>query len=509
MPQPKNPLQLHVATSISTKTTKKSATCSVVLIDEDKNILAASLLDSDKFEQAHALINDSHFQGKLAEHVMAYAAGILLVGVGKPEKLGGTNLYKIAKTIYAALEKHNAAADILLGDSLDDRQFGQFALGLLYQNYQYHTYKSKKADAPVLTQLNLLVSDELVTDYAAIVSFQMAIAKGQSHARDLANEPPNICNPVYLANQARQLAKEFPNVLKVTVLGEQDMAKLGMNCFLAVSVGSDNEGQLVLVEYNNLADTKTDKKVKSKKSSTKTSDSQPIVLVGKGVTFDTGGISLKPGLGMGEMKFDMGGAAATLGAMRALCEANLPLHVVGALACVENMPSGKATRPGDIVTAMDGTTVEILNTDAEGRLVLADTLVYVQRYNPKAIIDMATLTGACVVALGSVRSAVYSNDEDVLFDLEQASELAHDRIWHMPLDDDYQQQLDSNMADVQNIGGMPAGSVTAACFLSRFVKDYPWAHLDIAGTAWQSGKEPSGTGRPVPLLLNYLQRQVI
>lgn len=500
MPQPKHALTLTVSHKISAKNNKNPA-CMVVLIDENKDILAQSLLLSDTFDQVQQLIKDSQFKGKLAESVMAYATGILLVGVGKIEKLGGTNLYKIAKTIYAALEKHNQTADIILGDSLDEIQFGQFALGLLYNNYQYHTYKSKKADAPALTALNLIVEKAQVSQYSDIADFQMAISKGQAQARDLANEPPNICNPVYLANQARQLAKEFPDVLTVKVLGEKDMAKLGMNCFLAVSAGSENEGQLVLLEYNNLAHKKS-------KKSAKNAESQPIVLVGKGVTFDTGGISLKPGLGMGEMKFDMGGAAATLGAMRALCEANLPLHVVGALACVENMPSGKATRPGDIVTAMNGMTVEILNTDAEGRLVLCDTLVYVQRYNPKVIIDMATLTGACVVALGHVRSAVYSNDEDVLFELEQASEIAHDRIWHMPLDDDYQQQIDSNMADMQNIGGMPGGSVTAACFLSRFVEGYAWAHLDIAGTAWQSGKEPSGTGRPVPLLLNYLQRQV-
>ena len=229
------------------------------------------------------------------------------------------------------------------------------------------------------------------------------------------------------------------------------------------------------------------------------------MLVGKGVTFDSGGISIKPGAAMDEMKFDMGGSASVLGTMKALCEARLPINVVGALACAENMPSGDATRPGDIVKAMNGKTIEILNTDAEGRLVLADTLCYVQRYNPRAIIDVATLTGACVIALGHVRSAVYANDEDVLFELENASEQSGDLIWHMPLDDAYQSQLDSPIADVQNIGGRAAGSVTAACFLSRFVQDgQPWSHLDIAGTAWKSGKDKMGTGRPVPLFMQYL-----
>ena len=316
--------------------------------------------------------------------------------------------------------------------------------------------------------------------------------------------------PQYLTQKAQQLANQYPALLTLKVVGEKDMEKLGMHCFLAVAKGSVQEAQLILLEYNgSQPDTKTTTKPTKKTKNKAAALENPIVMVGKGITFDSGGISLKPGLGMGEMKYDMGGAAAVLGMMQALCEARLPLQVVGALACAENMPSGQATRPGDIVTAMNGTTVEILNTDAEGRLVLCDTLVYVQRYQPQVIIDMATLTGACVVALGHVRTGMYSNNEDVIFDLEQASSASQDRVWHMPLDDDYQEQLNSNMADMQNIGGMPAGSVTAACFLSRFVGDIPWAHLDIAGTAWQSGKEPTATGRPVPLLMHYLQRKAL
>jgi len=252
------------------------------------------------------------------------------------------------------------------------------------------------------------------------------------------------------------------------------------------------------------ASKKTDKN--NETSTPVTNDDAPIVLVGKGVTFDSGGISIKPGAAMDEMKFDMGGSASVLGTIKALCEARLPINVVGALACAENMPSGDATRPGDIVKAMNGKSVEILNTDAEGRLVLADTLCYVQRYQPKAIIDVATLTGACVVALGHVRSAVFSNDEDVLFDLENASNLSGDLIWHMPMDDEYQAQLDSPIADMQNIGGKGAGAVTAACFLSRFVEEgQAWAHLDIAGTAWNSGANKAATGRPVPLFMQYLK----
>lgn len=451
-------------------------------------------------QQIEQLLAISQFSGKTNETVMDYQNGILLVGVGNIEKLSGTTIQKIAKTIYQQLSKWCKSATVYLAESLDNVAFGQLSLAILNSSYVFDRYKSKKTDKPVLTDIQFALTNDDRQSFDDTLALQLAIFKGQSLTKTVANEPPNVCFPAYLAEQAKQLAKAYPDVLTVKVLGEKDMAKLGMNCFLAVSHGSEREGQLVLLEYNGLS---TGKTKKSKKSNLQ----NPIVLVGKGVTFDTGGISLKPALNMGEMKFDMGGAAAVLGTIKSLCEARLPLQVVGALACAENMPSGRATRPGDIVTAMNGKTVEILNTDAEGRLVLCDTLVYVQQYEPKVIIDMATLTGACIVALGHVRSAVYSKDEDLLFDLQQASEEAHDRIWHMPLDDEYQEQLNSNMADMQNIGGMPAGSVTASCFLSRFVEGYAWAHLDIAGTAWQTGKEPNATGRPVPLLMHYLNRQ--
>lgn len=503
-------LKLKLTNTLTTKKPSKNP-CYVILVDENKQIIANELL-TDYQPTINNLITRSFFTGKANETVMHHSLNdnennFLLIGIGDKHKLNGTLLQKLGKTIYTALSKQSKNAYILLGDILDDVQFGQFCLALLNNSYCYQTYKSQQADNPLLTNIHFVINAENQATLQSILTLQMAIFQGQSATRNLANEPPNVCFPAYFAEQAKKLAKAYPDLLQINILGEKEMAKLGMNCFLAVSQGSEQEGQLIILEYNGL--TKVDKKSSKKGKKNKECElKNPIVLVGKGVTFDTGGISLKPALGMGEMKFDMGGAAAVFGTIKALCEARLPLQVVGALACAENMPSGKATRPGDIVTAMNGKTVEILNTDAEGRLVLADTLVYVQRYQPKTIIDMATLTGACVVALGHVRSGVYSNHEDVLFDLEQASEQAHDRIWHMPLDDDYQEQLNSNMADMQNIGGMPAGSVTAACFLSKFVDDYPWAHLDIAGTAWQTGKEPQATGRPVPLLIHYLQRQV-
>ncbi|WP_289047944.1 leucyl aminopeptidase [uncultured Psychrobacter sp.] len=532
----------HTQKILKKEAKSKDAACLVVLIDDKKNILAEAQL-SDYQSRIAQLMEVSHFNGKACETVADYAlAGdkkttkenpvqLLLVGVGNLDKLGHSVLQKIANTIYQSTQKRVDSITVALGDALEENHFSQFALNLLAASYRFDKYKSEQS-TPVLTDIYLL-ADELLE---AALTFAEAVFAGQSLTRDVANEPGNICFPAYMAEQAEALAKAYPDLLKVTVLGEDEMSALGMNCFLAVAQGSAKEGKLVLLEYRGksnfsakvgaskiansgakvtgglkaLADklpTKAASKKSDKNSDVKTvNDDAPIVLVGKGVTFDSGGISIKPGAAMDEMKFDMGGSASVLGTIKALCEARLPINVVGALACAENMPSGDATRPGDIVKAMNGKSVEILNTDAEGRLVLADTLCYVQRYQPKAIIDVATLTGACVVALGHVRSAVFSNDEDVLFELENASHLSGDLIWHMPLDDEYQTQLDSPIADMQNIGGKGGGAITAACFLSRFVEEgQAWAHLDIAGTAWNSGKDKAATGRPVPLFMQYLK----
>ena len=532
----------HTQKILKKEAKSKDAACLVVLIDDKKNILAEAQL-SDYQSRIAQLMEVSHFNGKACETVADYAlAGdkkttkenpvqLLLVGVGNLDKLGHSGLQKIANTIYQSTQKRVNSITVALGDALEENHFSQFALNLLAASYRFDKYKSEQS-TPVLTDIYLLADQSL----QAALDFAQAVFAGQSLTRDVANEPGNICFPAYMAEQAKALAKAYPDLLKVTVLGEDEMSALGMNCFLAVAQGSAKEGKLVLLEYRGksnfsakvgaskiansgakvtgglkaLADklpTKAASKKSDKNSEAKTvNDDAPIVLVGKGVTFDSGGISIKPGAAMDEMKFDMGGSASVLGTIKALCEARLPINVVGALACAENMPSGDATRPGDIVKAMNGKSVEILNTDAEGRLVLADTLCYVQRYNPKAIIDVATLTGACVVALGHVRSAVFSNDEDVLFELENASHLSGDLIWHMPLDDEYQAQLDSPIADMQNIGGKGGGAITAACFLSRFVEEgQAWAHLDIAGTAWNSGKDKAATGRPVPLFMQYLK----
>ncbi|MDN3447478.1 leucyl aminopeptidase [Psychrobacter sp. APC 3281] len=541
-------LSQHLPKTHTQKILKKEAkskddACLVVLVDDKKNILAESVL-TEYTTRIEQLIEVSHFKGTTCETVADYAlAGdkkttkqnpvqLLLVGVGNTDKFNNTVLQKIANTIYSSTQKRVSSITVALGDALEENHFGQFALNLLAASYRFDKYKSEQA-TPVLTDVYLLADESL----QPALAFAQSVFAGQSLTRDVANEPGNICFPAYMAEQAQELAKTYPDLLTVKVLGEDEMSALGMHCFLAVAQGSTKEGKLVLMEYRGKSEFSSDAgtteqttsnakasglkaladKLPTKKSAKNTSknsndnaqaanDDAPIVLVGKGVTFDSGGISIKPGAAMDEMKFDMGGSASVLGTIKALCEARLPINVVGALACAENMPSGDATRPGDIVKAMNGKSVEILNTDAEGRLVLADTLCYVQRYQPKAIIDVATLTGACVVALGHVRSAVFSNDEDVLFDLENASNLSGDLIWHMPLDDEYQAQLDSPIADMQNIGGKGAGAVTAACFLSRFIEEgQAWAHLDIAGTAWNSGKDKAATGRPVPLFMQYLK----
>ncbi len=312
-----------------------------------------------------------------------------------------------------------------------------------------------------------------------------AISKGVNLSRDLGNLPGNICTPTYLAEAAVELANNED--MSVEVLEESDMEELGMGALLSVSRGSREPAKLIVLQYCGGP-----------------SDQKPVVLVGKGLTFDAGGISIKPAAAMDEMKFDMCGAAGVLGALLTIAILKLPINVVGAIASSENLPDGAANKPGDIVKSMAGTTIEVLNTDAEGRLILCDTLTYIEKYNPAVVIDAATLTGACVVALGNFPSGLFSNDDDLSKELIEAGTLSGDRVWPLPLWEDYQASLDSNFADVANIGGKWGGAITAACFLARFTKKYKWAHLDIAGTAWHSGKEKGSTGRPVSLFVQFL-----
>jgi leucyl aminopeptidase len=352
--------------------------------------------------------------------------------------------------------------------------------------YRFTRMKSKnESPEPALRRLALRVDRASERRAAAGLKQGLAVAEGMSLAKDLGNLPPNVCTPTYLASQARELARRYR--MKVTVLERADMERLGMHTLLSVAQGSAQPPKLIVLEHRGGP--------KSRK---------PVALVGKGITFDTGGISLKPSGEMDEMKFDMCGAASVLGTMKAVGEMKLPINVVGVVPTTENMPGGRATRPGDIVKSLSGQTVEILNTDAEGRLILCDALTYVERYKPAAVIDIATLTGACVIALGHVVSGLFANDDAMAREVTAAADAAYDRVWRLPLLDDYQEQLKSNFADFANIGGRPAGAVTAACFLARFTKRYPWAHLDIAGTAWKSGREKGATGRPVPLLTQFL-----
>ncbi|MCL7461206.1 leucyl aminopeptidase [Pseudomonas sp. NW5] len=479
--------------------TLKTATLVVAIGEGRKPGAAARALDAASEGALSALLKRGDLAGKPGQTLLLYglpgvkAERILLVGCGKERELSERTYRKITTAALGVLKTLGGSdAALTLGELMVKGRDAYAKARLLSEvladgRYVFDRFKSEKAEAPALEKITLLVDDNEQAEAERGVAHGQAIARGMAFARDLGNLPPNLCHPSFLADEARALAKGR-KALKVEVLDEKKLKELGMGAFLAVAQGSAQPPRLIVLEY------KGGKK-----------DDAPFVLVGKGITFDTGGISLKPGLGMDEMKYDMCGAASVLGTFRTLVELNLPINVVGLLACAENMPSGHATRPGDIVTTMSGQTVEILNTDAEGRLVLCDTLTYAERYKPQAVIDIATLTGACITALGSHTSGLLGNHEGLIKQVLKAGEAAGDRAWQLPLLDEYQEQLDSPFADIANIGGPKAGTITAACFLSRFAKAFHWAHLDIAGTAWISGgKEKGATGRPVPLLTQYL-----
>jgi leucyl aminopeptidase len=355
--------------------------------------------------------------------------------------------------------------------------------------YRFDRLKTRKKPPPPRLKSVVLgiAAGSLAPQARGALKEAVATADGVEFARTLGNLPANLCTPSYLANEARKLAGTYP--LGVEVLERRDMEKLGMGALLSVTRGSREAPKLIVLRYAGAAKKK-----------------RPLVLVGKGITFDSGGISLKPAGEMDEMKFDMSGAGSVLGAMRALAAMRAPANVIGIVPACENMPGGQASRPGDVVTTLSGQTVEILNTDAEGRLILCDALAYAGRFEPEAVVDIATLTGACVVALGHVATGLFANDQKLADEIRAAGEDTWDRVWQMPLWEDYQEPLRSNFADMANIGGRPAGAVTAASFLSRFVRKLRWAHLDIAGTAWKSGREKGSTGRPVPLLVRFVLR---
>ncbi|MBW7861464.1 MAG: leucyl aminopeptidase [Rhodocyclaceae bacterium] len=418
---------------------------------------------------------------------------VLVVSLGKQEEFGDRAWRDAAQAAAKALAAGPAAeAVVCLADvPVPGRDF-EAGLRLLTRiladaPYRYRTTRSAPKEEPRkgADHIVLLTSCELDASMATAVRNGQATAEGMALARELANLPANVCTPEHLASTARGLGKEFR--FKVEVFERKEIEKLGMGAFLSVARGSHQPPRLIVMHYKG-------GKPKDK----------PVVLVGKGITFDTGGISLKPAAEMDEMKFDMCGAASVLGTFRAIARMALPINVIGIVPATENMPGGAATKPGDVVTSMSGQTIEVLNTDAEGRLILCDALTYAERFKPACVIDIATLTGACVIALGKIPSGLLANDDALARELVDCGTASGDRVWQLPLWEEYQELLKSNFADVANIGGRYAGTITAACFLSRFAKAYKWAHLDIAGTAWLSGDAKGGTGRPVPLLAEFL-----
>ena len=479
---------------------KQRSACIVVGVFEPRKLTApAELIDGASKGYLSDIVRRGDMEGKAGRTLLLHNVPgllgdrVMLVGLGREKDFREREYREAIRAAVKTLDETGAfdGSIYLTEVAVKKRDVAwrvrQAAITALETVYRFDSMKSRKDEVrrPV-RKLTLMVErrNELGPAERAVREGE-AIGHGMSLARDLGNLPGNVCTPEYLATRARDMAKAVG--IKCEVLERADCEALKMGSFLSVANGSRQAPKFIILEYRGGKD-----------------DEKPIVLIGKGVTFDTGGISLKAGEGMDEMKFDMCGAASVLGAMQAAATLKLPLNLVVLVPATENMPGGAATKPGDIVSTMSGQTVEILNTDAEGRLILCDALTYAERYEPRCVLDVATLTGACVVALGHVATGLFSNNDTLAREVLAAGDAAHDRAWHMPLWDDYQEQLKSNFADMANIGGRPAGSVTAACFLSRFAKKFDWAHLDIAGTAWKSGVSKGATGRPVSLLTHFL-----
>jgi leucyl aminopeptidase len=474
-----------------------SGDCIVVGVFEDHTLApAAQRLDRQADGALGRVVESGDASGCIGKTALLHrpagvaAARVLLVGLGRRDGFDAAAFHRVARDSARALKALPIASavsyltELAVPDRDEAWKVRAAALAADAQAYRYTaTFKPREQPkTPQWKSLALAATD----DAAAALAEAAAIAKGVAFARELGNLPPNICNPAYIADQARALADAHPGVT-LEVLETDAMRELGMGALLGVAQGSAHTPRLVVLRWQGAAATE-----------------KPYALVGKGITFDSGGLSLKPGAGMEEMKFDMCGGAGMLGTFLAAVEMKLAINLVCVVPAVENMPDGNAYRPSDIVTTMSGLTVEVLNTDAEGRLILCDALTYVQKFEPRVIIDAATLTGACVVALGKHASGLMTADEELAAQLLDAGVRTHDRAWRLPLWDDYQGQLDSGFADIANIGGKYGGAITAGCFLSRFTKGQRWAHLDIAGSAWDEGRKGLATGRPVPLLSQYL-----
>jgi leucyl aminopeptidase len=488
--------------AVTASAARQRTECAIVGVYEKGTLSAAAKeLDTKLGGQLTRLVKQGDVRGKLAETLLlpepksAPCARLLIVGLGAQDKFGRKQYRKALSAALGAVTKTGATQAISYLSQETVAATNAYYVGRCTAEVAANnTYRvpdlktAKKPPQPTLKKFSIAVlgvPERTQADKG--LQHGAGITSGMALTRDLGNLPANVCTPTYLAKAAQQLARDFRGSLKVRVLEQTEIRRLKMGSFLSVTRGSAEPPRLIVLEYHG-------GKPKDK----------PVALVGKGITFDTGGISIKPAAAMDEMKFDMCGAATVLGVFKAALTLKLPVNLVGVIPTCENMPGGRATKPGDVVTSMSGQTIEVLNTDAEGRLVLCDALTYSRRFEPKVVIDIATLTGACVVALGNQYSGLFSNDDELSSALAQAGKRAEDGAWPMPSDEEYAEQLKSNFADLANIGGREGGAITAACFLAKFTKDMKWAHLDIAGTAWLSGSQKGGTGRPVPLLMDYL-----
>ena len=479
---------------------KQRSACVVIGVFEGRKLsVSGKRLDDAAQGALTALLRRGDLEGKSGQTLLIHNPAnllcerLLLIGCGKEKEFNEGRYRETCVKMARTLADTGATEAVVYLTELDVkgrdiawklRHTVESVEAALYKFDRLKSHKSEKKRPLRRLVLTVAKRSDLAPGETAVQQGR-AISTGVHLARDLGNLPGNICTPSYLADQARELEHQYG--VKTTVLEREDMEKLGMGALLSVARGSRQPPKLITIEYKGGKD-----------------DEPPVALVGKGLTFDAGGISIKPAAAMDEMKYDMCGAASVLGTIKALAEMKLPINVVGVIPSSENLPDGDANKPGDIVTSMSGQTIEVLNTDAEGRLILCDALTYTERFHPAAVVDIATLTGACVIALGNHASGLMSNNDQLARDLLAAGKYAHDRAWQLPVWDDYQKQLDSNFADMANIGGREGGAITAACFLARYTKKFKWAHLDIAGTAWKSGKEKGGTGRPVPLLTTWL-----
>lgn len=473
-----------------------STPCLVIAIAEDAPLgAAASVLDRASEGALQSRVDDGDIATGIGKCTLLHglagvsADRVLVVGLGKQAKLDLPRFDRACLAAGRALRDHPlTSCHVCLHeheiDGVDaDTRLRQAALAVHRGNYLYTVTKPRDDKLPApLSSASFQGDDSARPALAQAESF----AVGFQTAKLLGDLPPNICNPAYLAQEATRIADAYEKI-ELDLLEEDAMAELGMDALLGVSRGSANEARLIVLKYSGGAE-----------------GDQPVVLVGKGITFDSGGLSLKSGENMMQMKYDMCGAAGVIGAFEAAVHMQLALNVVCIVAAVENMPDGDAYRPGDVLTSMSGKSIEVLNTDAEGRLVLCDAITYAERFDPQCVIDVATLTGACVIALGHHASGLMSNDEDLANSLLAAGNSVVDRAWRLPLWEEYQSQLDTPFADMKNVGGMPAGVLTAGCFLSRFAEDLNWAHIDIAGSAWKWGGKDGATGRPVGLLTQFM-----